>query len=152
MADSPWLVDFAIRLVTSVFNLPDRQVMFLRNWNNRRSVKSILLVKKLSGQIEMTSGLVNATFTLPWMASRKNNYFLCTLKQFLKLCLIVDVWIHNLFPFLVVFAFDSDWNVGCSLGPSRERRLNVWVAYRVCDVNSKFDLCVVTKRQKWEIS
>ena len=126
MADSPWLVDFAIRLVTSVFNLPDRQVMFLRNWNNRRSVKSILLIKKLSGQIEMTSGLVNATFTLPWMASRKNNYFLCTLKQFLKLCLIVDVWIHNLFPFLVVFAFGLE----CRLLSRSIPRRDGWMCER----------------------
>ena len=28
VADSPGLVDFAIRLVNSVFNLPDGQVMF----------------------------------------------------------------------------------------------------------------------------
>ena len=28
VSDSPGLVDFAIRLVNSVFNLPDRQVMF----------------------------------------------------------------------------------------------------------------------------
>ena len=28
MSDSPGLVDFAIGLVNSVFNLPDRQVMF----------------------------------------------------------------------------------------------------------------------------
>ena len=61
----------------------------------------------LSGLIEMTSGLVNASFSLPWMVSCKNN-FLCTLKQFLKLCLIVDVWIHSLFPFLVVFVFRQE--------------------------------------------
>ena len=42
---------------------------FLRNSNNRRSVKSILLVKKLLGLVEMTSGLVNASFSLPeWRA------------------------------------------------------------------------------------
>ena len=29
MSDSPGLVDFAIRLVNSVFNSPDRQVNFL---------------------------------------------------------------------------------------------------------------------------
>ena len=28
MSDSPGLVDFAIRLVNSVFNLPDRQVNY----------------------------------------------------------------------------------------------------------------------------
>ena len=65
MSDSPGLVDFAIRLVNSVFNLPDGQVMFLRNSNNRRTMRSILLVKKFLGLVEMTSGLVNASFSLP---------------------------------------------------------------------------------------
>ena len=36
---------------------------------NRRTVKSILLVKKFLGLVEMTSGLVNASFSLPeWQA------------------------------------------------------------------------------------
>ena len=66
MADSAGLVDFAIGLVNFVFNLPDGQVMFfLRNSNNRRNVKSILLVKKFLGLVEMTSGLLNARFSLP---------------------------------------------------------------------------------------
>ena len=70
-ADSLRLVDFATGLVSSVFNLPDRQVLFffLRNSNNRRTLKSILLVKKFLGLVEMTSGLVNAGFSLPeWQA------------------------------------------------------------------------------------
>ena len=66
MPDSPGLVDFAIGLVNSVFNLPDRQVMFYEEFNNRRTVKSILLVKKFLG---LMSGLVNANFSLPeWQA------------------------------------------------------------------------------------
>ena len=66
-------MDFALGLVNSVFNLSDGQVMFfLRNLNNRRTVKSILLVKKFLGLVEMTSGLVNASFRL-------KNQFLCTL-------------------------------------------------------------------------
>ena len=41
----------------------------MRNSSNRRSVKSILLDEKLSGLVEMTSGLVNAIFSLPeWQA------------------------------------------------------------------------------------
>ena len=41
----------------------------MRNLNNRRTVKSTLLVKKLLGLDEMTSGLVNASFSLPeWQA------------------------------------------------------------------------------------
>ena len=42
---------------------------FLRNSNNTRTVKSILLLKKLLGLVEMMSGLVNASFSLPeWQA------------------------------------------------------------------------------------
>ena len=63
VSDSPGLVDFAIGLVNSVFNLPDGQVKI------RRTVKSILLVKKFLGLVKMTSGLVNASFSLPkWQA------------------------------------------------------------------------------------
>ena len=70
MFNSPGVVDFAIRLLNSVLNLPDGQVMFfLRNSNKRRTVKSILLIKKLLGLVEMTSRLVNASFSLPeWQA------------------------------------------------------------------------------------
>ena len=49
-------MDFTIGLVNSAFNLPDGQVMFLRNLNNRRTVKSILLVKKFWGLVEMNLG------------------------------------------------------------------------------------------------
>ena len=69
MSSSLRLVDFAIGLVNSVFNLPDGQVMFYEEFNNRRTVKSILLVKTFLGLVEMMSGLVNASFSLPeWQA------------------------------------------------------------------------------------
>ena len=51
---------------------------FLRNSNNRRTVQSILLVKKLSGLVEMACRLVNASNQLAQMAISKND-FLCTL-------------------------------------------------------------------------
>ena len=67
--ESPGLVDFAIGLVNSVSNLPDGQVMFYEEFNNRRTMKSILLVKKFWGLVEMMSGLINASFSLPeWQA------------------------------------------------------------------------------------
>ena len=69
VSDSPGLVDFAIGLVNSVLNLPDGQVIFFEDSNNRRTVRSILLFKKLLGLVEMTSGLVNVSFSLPeWPA------------------------------------------------------------------------------------
>ena len=70
-----------VRLVNSVFNSPDGPLMFFELFKlNRRTVKSILLVKNLLGLVQMTSGLVNASFylQLALMASCKN-YFLCTL-------------------------------------------------------------------------
>ena len=43
----------------------------MRNLNNRRTVKSILRVKKFWGLVKMTSGLVNASFSLPeWQAAK----------------------------------------------------------------------------------
>ena len=55
LSDSLGLVDFAIGLVNSVFNLSNGQVIFfLRNLNDRRTVKSILPVKKFLGLVEMT--------------------------------------------------------------------------------------------------
>ena len=69
LSDSLGLVDFALRLVNSVFNLPNGQACFLRNLNNRRTVTSTLLVKKFFGLVKMMSGLVNASFSLPeWQA------------------------------------------------------------------------------------
>ena len=62
VSDSPGLVDFAIGLVNSVLNLPNGQVKYLRNSTYRRTVKSILLIKKLWALVEMTFGLVNANF------------------------------------------------------------------------------------------
>ena len=86
VSDSPGLVDFAIGLVNSIFNLPDGQVMILSNLSKGRTVKSILLVKKLLGLVEMTSGLVNANFSLPkWQAVKMIFYAPCALAQFFGL-------------------------------------------------------------------
>ena len=72
MADSAGLVDFAIGLVNFVFNLPDGQVMFFLGIQITEE-KSILLVKKFLGLVEMTSGLLNARFSLPkWQAVKMN--------------------------------------------------------------------------------
>ena len=37
MSDSPWLVDFAIGLVNSVFNLPVGQVTFFEEFNLQKN-------------------------------------------------------------------------------------------------------------------
>ena len=55
-------MDFAIGLVNSVFNLPDGQVMFYEEFEQQKN-------KKFLGLVEMPSGLVNASFSLPkWQA------------------------------------------------------------------------------------
>ena len=78
VSDSPGLVDFAIRLINSVFNLPKRQVIFLRKFEKQKNVKSILLVKKSWGLVEMTSGPVNASLSLPeWQAVKMIFYAPC---------------------------------------------------------------------------
>ena len=60
------LVGFAFGQVNCVLNqCPTGKCCFLRNSNNRRTVKSILLSKKFLGLVEMMCGLVNVSFSLP---------------------------------------------------------------------------------------
>ena len=77
VSDSPGLVDFAIGQVNSVLNLPDRQVKYFEEFNlqNLRTVKSIPLIKKFGGLVEMTFGLVNASFSLPKWQAVKMTFF-----------------------------------------------------------------------------
>ena len=57
MSDNLGLVDFAIGL------LPDGQVKYFEECNLQKNcVKSILLIKKFGALVEMTFGLVNASF------------------------------------------------------------------------------------------
>ena len=76
MSDSPGLVDFAIGLVNYVLNLPDGQLAFFEEFNIQiRTVKSILFIKKFSGLVEMTFGLVYASFSLPEWQAVKMTFF-----------------------------------------------------------------------------
>ena len=52
--DNSVLVDFAIRLVIFVRNLPDRQVLFFGEIQITEGLSSILLIKKGLGLVEMT--------------------------------------------------------------------------------------------------
>ena len=65
VSDSPQLVDFAIRLVNSVFNLPDGQVMFFEEFEKQKNCEINFASQKVFGVVEMTSGLVNASLSLP---------------------------------------------------------------------------------------
>ena len=55
--------------------MPDGQVMFFEEFDEKRTVKSILLVKKFLGLVEMTSGLVSASFSLPEWPAVKMSFF-----------------------------------------------------------------------------
>ena len=65
VSDSPGLVDFAIGLVNSVFNLPDGQLIFFEEFEKQKNCEINSAVQKAFGLVEMTSGLVNVSFSLP---------------------------------------------------------------------------------------
>ena len=88
VSDSLGQVDFAIGQVNSVFNWPTCKWCLLRNSNNRRTVKS----KGFRGLVEMTSRLVNASFSLPkWQAVKMIFFapcvFISVMVAFTGLCL-----------------------------------------------------------------
>ena len=73
MSDSPGLVKFPFRLVNSVLNLPDGQMMFFEEFKLKKNGEINSARQKAFGPVEMTFGLEHAR-----MASCKNA-FLCTL-------------------------------------------------------------------------
>ena len=75
VSDSPGLVDFAIRLVSSVINLPDGQVKFFEEFKLQKYCQINLLIKTFLGLVEMMFGLVNVSFSC-------KNDFLCTLSPY----------------------------------------------------------------------
>ena len=75
MSNSPGLVDFAIGLVNSVFNLPDGQVMFFEEFKLQRDCETNSARQKGLGLVEMKSGLVNASFSLPEWQAVKMSFF-----------------------------------------------------------------------------
>ena len=69
MSDSPRLVDFAIGLVNSLINLPDRQVKLFEEFKLQKNCEINLLIKTFLGLVEMMFELVNVSFSLPkWQA------------------------------------------------------------------------------------
>ena len=75
VSDSPGLVDFAIRLVNSVINLPDRQVKFFEEFKLQKNCEINLLIKTFFGLVEMIFGLVNVSFSLPDWQAVKMTFF-----------------------------------------------------------------------------
>ena len=78
VSDSPGLVDFAIRLVNSVINLPDGQVKFFEESKLQKNYEINLLIKTFLGLVETMFGLVNVSFSLPeWQAVKVTFFSSC---------------------------------------------------------------------------
>ena len=65
MSDGSGLVDFAIRLVNSVLNLPNRQVKFFGEFKLQKNCNQSCSSKSIFGQDKMTLELVNSSYSLP---------------------------------------------------------------------------------------
>ena len=75
VSGSPGLVDFAIRLVNSVINLPDGQVNLFEEFKLQKNCEINLLIKMFLGLVEMIFGLVNVSFSLPEWQTVKMTFF-----------------------------------------------------------------------------
>ena len=76
VSDSPGLVDFAIGLVKSVLNLPDRQVKFFEEFILQKSCQNNLLIKTF-GASWNDFWASKCWFQLARMASCKNDFAHC---------------------------------------------------------------------------
>ena len=77
VSDSPG-VDFSIRLVNSVINLPDGQVKFFEEFKLQRNCEINLLFETFWGLVEMMFGLVNVSFSVPeWLAVKVTFFAPC---------------------------------------------------------------------------
>ena len=75
VSDSLGLVGFAMGLVNSVINLPDRQVNFFEEFKLQKNCEINLLIKTFCGLVEMMFGLVNVSFSLPeWQAVKMTSF------------------------------------------------------------------------------
>ena len=78
VSDSPGLVDFAIGLVIFVLNLPDGQVLFFGEIQITEGCNQSWLSKGALGLVEMTCGLLHASYSLPeWQAVKLTFFALC---------------------------------------------------------------------------
>ena len=134
------------------------QWCFLRNSNNRRTGQSILLVKKFLGLVEITSGLVNASFSLPQWQAAKMIFFApwCSCDQ----PIIIDVMgtkISNVYKArclvelgLVNKSFKSgSWNTTISIYIIIRR--TAWSLEPGGRTNNKFNLKISNYKVEWKI-
>ena len=65
MSDSLGLVDFALQLVNTILNLPDGQVNFFGKFKLQKDGNQCCQSKRVLGLVEMTFGLVHASYSWP---------------------------------------------------------------------------------------
>ena len=75
VSGSPGQVDLAVGLVNSVINLPDGQVNFLGGNSNYRRTVINPAHQIFGGLVEMTFGLVHASYSLPEWQAVKLTFF-----------------------------------------------------------------------------
>ena len=75
VSHSPGLVDFAVGLVNSVINLPYGQVISLGGNSNYRRTVINPAYQIFGGLVEMTFGLVHASYSLPKWQAVKMTFF-----------------------------------------------------------------------------
>ena len=75
VSDSPGPVDFAVGLMNSVINLPDGPVHFLGGNSNYRRTVINPAHQIFGGLVEMTFGLVHASYSLPEWQAVKMTFF-----------------------------------------------------------------------------
>ena len=107
VSDNLGLVDFAIGLVNSVFNLPDSQVKILGIFKlqNKTGKQYILLIKKFFRLVKMSLGLVHA-----WRASCKID-FLFTWASHIGRHVICYYLFDVLAVLLVLHCWSKRWQI-----------------------------------------
>ena len=75
MSDSLGLVDFGFGLVNSVLNLPDGQVKFFGKFKLQTDCNQSCQSKRVLGLVEVTRGLVHASYSLPEWQAVKLTFF-----------------------------------------------------------------------------
>ena len=75
VSDCPGLVDFGIRLVIFVLNLPNRQVFVFGKFKSQKDCNQSCQPKRVLGLVEMTFGLVHANYSLPEWQAVKLTFF-----------------------------------------------------------------------------
>ena len=92
VSDSLGLVDFTIRQVKLVLNLPDKQVTVFREFKLQKNRNQSYLSKNFSWLVRMTFGIVHASYSLPkWQAVKLTFFSPCIMIKTLKTDTIITI-------------------------------------------------------------